>query len=130
MSQLPDERDLFRRLGDDTHRAHLPDPEALRRRSDRRTTVRTAIGTVAAAVAVLAVIVGANGLTGSAAPEQDPANTGPASPTVSETIHSSPPPEAIPNAAWLGKGDLGFESAGVDVVEAPQLCGHRWWRRS
>ena len=70
------------------------------------------------------VIVGANGLTGSATPEQDPANTGPASPTVSETIHSSPPPEAIPNAALaFGKGDLGFESAGVDVVEAPQLCG-------
>ena len=118
--QLPDERELLRRLGEDSDRGHLAEPEALRRRSDRRTAVRAAVGTVASAVAVLAVVVGANGLTGTAAPDivGDP-TPAPTTPSVSSEV----PPEAIPDAAWLGKGDLGFESAGVDELETPALCG-------
>jgi hypothetical protein len=121
MVHEPDERALYRSLGDDAHRAHLPEPGELRRRSDRRTAVRAAVGTVAAVVAVAGIAVTANGLTRSAGPE--PVGTPTVSPTVSETIHSSPPPEVISAQAWLGKDDLGFALGGRDTADVLAPCG-------
>lgn len=123
MSYQPDERDLFRRLGEDAQRATMAEPGELRRRTDRRTATRAAIGTVAAVVAVAGIAFGANGLTGSAAP--DPADD--PTPTESEPIDpvtsAAPPPEGIPPDAWLGKDDLGFQPGGGDPVAVLEPCG-------
>jgi hypothetical protein len=150
MSQQPDERELFRRLGDDVDRTRLAAPDELRRRSDRRTAVRAAIGTVAVAVAVGGVLVGGNALSGTAAPDVQPAES--STPTVSETIPSFPPPEPsptesagngsgedpspstatetsgtptseIPEAAWLDASDLGYGVSHKGRFSPPSLCG-------
>jgi hypothetical protein len=121
MSHQPDERDLFSRLADDAHRAHLAGPEELRRTGDRRTAARAAAGSIAVVVAIGGVLVGANALGGSAAPEIEPGGT--STPTVVETIRSTPSPEGIPEPAWLSERDLAFPMDGRRELALPEPCG-------
>ncbi len=120
-----DTDDLFRALAEDASRTRLDAPADLRRRSDRRTAVRTALGTVAVVAVVAAVLVGGGALQGDST--RDLAPVEPASPTVTVSKSPAAPVTSIPAAAWLDQDDLrsGEPMARGDLANLPALCGQR-----
>jgi hypothetical protein len=121
-----DTDDLFRALAEDAGRARLEPPADLRRRSDRRTAARTALGTVAVVAVVAAVLMGTGALRGDST--RDLAPIDPASPTVtSPTVVPSKSPRSpvttIPASAWLDAADLRVGPLGAGEADLPSPCG-------
>jgi hypothetical protein len=119
----PTERELFDLLSDDASRARLDAPADLRRRADRRTATRAALGSVAVVAVVAAAFLAGRPLTDrSTAPDvvDTPPPTSTAVPTPTPTSQSpsvseAPTPATVPDRAWLDSGDL---RSGEDMVDA------------
>jgi hypothetical protein len=106
---------LFRALAEDADRAHVAGPADLRRRSDRRTAVQAAVGTVAVVAVVAAVLIGGGALRGDSTRDLTPVE--PASPTPTATASTTPtaPMTVIPASAWLDAADLNDSADPLDT---------------
>lgn len=107
---------LFRALAEDADRGRLDGPADLRRRSDRRTAVRTAGGMVVVVALVAAVLVGGGALrsdsTGGLAPVAPP------SPTATTMPKSDfAPLVRIPASAWLDSTDVNDSADPIESGE-------------